>query len=189
MDLVVFAHPESKISHNAVILDYVRAYLERKKRQYRVIDLYKDGFDPVLRLVDESHGVAGYGDDVRRYQAMISESERVVFIYPVWWYNMPAIMKGFIDRIFTSGFAFEYKLDGGWNLTRPKLTGKKAVIINTFGHGERLYKEYGGSTDKVLDDTVLGFCGMKTVRVNWFDIHQPSSIPESVREQIDKALE
>jgi NAD(P)H dehydrogenase (quinone) len=190
MDLIIFAHPANKLSHNAVVLEYVKQRISGMSREYAVIDLYAEKFDPLLRLIDERDAVAKNSQGVRGYQELISRSERLIFIYPVWWYNMPSILKGFIEKVFTSGFAFDFKReDSDWVRVKPLLTGKKAVVINTYGHGKELFEQYGRSAESVLDKSVLGFCGIKTTRVNWFDVRYPSDIPDDVKKKIDKALE
>jgi NAD(P)H dehydrogenase (quinone) len=188
MDLIIYAHPAYENGHNSAILRFVQDSLRRKGKSFQTIDLYKEKFDPVLRLVDESAGVAGYSDDVKRYQKMISDAEKLIFIYPIWWYNMPAMMKGFIDRTFTSGFAFDYSIENGRSRIKPRLSGKNAVVINTFGHGEKMFKEGGSPAIEVLDKVVLRPCGMKTRRVNWFDVMQHREIPQEIKDKIEKAL-
>jgi len=185
MDAIIFVHPANRVSHNAVILEHVKGRLAGQGTEFKVIDLYSDGFDPILRT---ESGKAGYSEEVKRCQGILAASDRVIFIYPVWWYNMPAVLKGFIDRIFTSGFAFDYKLEDGKPFIRPLMNGKKAVVINTYGHGEELFRRYGKCSEKVLDEAVLGFCGFEVKRVNWFDIRKPSDIPDKIKREIDLAL-
>ena len=110
--LLVFAHPDKEKSHNAIVLREVRSFLDSRRIQYSVIDLYAEGFDPVMphEEWDERH----LRPDVKKYQEMVRESERLIFIYPVWWYTYPAVLKGFFDRVFTSNFAYNFMKEPAW---------------------------------------------------------------------------
>ena len=69
----------------------------------KVIDLYKEEFDPV------SFGDNKIAPDVEKHQTLIKDAHCLVFIYPIWWFRAPAILEGWIDRVFTLGFAFKFK--------------------------------------------------------------------------------
>ncbi len=184
MHLIIFAHPDNKASHNAAILKHVKQRLDADFKKYEVIDLYADGFDPVLRLIQESEQKKML---VERYKKLIEDADTLVFIYPSWWYSMPAMLKGFIDIIFSPGFAHNFDpKDGG---LRQMLKGKKAIIINTFGRSEKECKERGNPPHLVLDSAVLKFCGMDVIsRINWYDVRPPSLIPPKTVNQINDAL-
>ncbi|MBD3210575.1 flavodoxin family protein [Candidatus Micrarchaeota archaeon] len=184
MHLIVFAHPDNEKSHNAAILRHVEARLKADFREYNVIDLYSDGFEPVLRLTPESEQK---NELVKKYRHRVDEAECLVFIFPVWWNNMPAILKGFFDIVFSPGFSHEFNSKDG--KIKQKLSGKKAVAINTFGRSEDEYRENHKSPDLVLDDAILRFCGVEVVsRLNWFDVRPPSIIPPAIANKIDEVL-
>lgn len=188
MDLIIFAHPDSRNSHNAAILKHVKKRLAARRRPNMVVDLYAEKFDPVLKIVDDTASGSTF-HDVKDYQELIRGADRLVFIYPILWYNMPAILKGFVERVFINRFAFEFrKLRNGNTKIVPLLKGKKAVVINTYGHGGALFRKYGTCSADVLDTTVLKFCGMKTKRVNWFSIRGSTAIPREIAKKIDAAL-
>ena len=210
--LLVFAHPDNEKSHNAMVLREVRSFLDSLKAEYSVIDLYADKFDPLMP--HDEWAREGLGAEVKKYQKMIKESDRLIFIYPVWWYNSPAIMKGFFDRVFTSGFAYNFRKEPLWmkiskNLFRwflsirifypiiqfflpvdQHLRGKKALVINTYGGDESGFRVYGHAPQYTADRAVLEFCGIKPVfRVNWFDTRHKTEIPENVKKEIKSKLE
>jgi NAD(P)H dehydrogenase (quinone) len=189
MDLIIFAHPDSKGSHNAAVLRYVKERMKANGVEYKVVDLYADGFDPLIQLVEFDRPLDSGADRVREYQELVRGAERLVFIYPVWWYNMPAMMKGFVDRVFTGGFAYEFSpgKDGKPRAT-PLLKGKKAVVINTFGHGEEMFRKRGKSAVDVLDGAVFGLCGIESKRVNWFSVKGAAILPGDIARKIDEAL-
>jgi putative NADPH-quinone reductase len=184
MHLIIFAHPDNQGSHNAAVMKHVTQRLKGDFKDFEVIDLYADGFDPVLRLTRESDEKKAL---VERYQELVKKADCLVFIFPVWWYNMPAILKGFIDIIFSPGFSHDF--DPKLGKLRSRLEGKKAIVINTFGRPEEEYREYGEEPGLVLDKAILQFCGVEVVsRVNWFDVRPPSLVPPKIANEIDGAL-
>lgn len=187
MDLIVFAHPDNKSSHCAAILKHVTDMLKQRFVEHTVIDLYADGFDPVLRLNKESEEKLAL---VRRYQEIVAKADRIILIHPVWWYNMPAILKGFVDHVFNSGFAYEFKAapDSG-TIIEKKLANKTAIIINTYGRSEAEAKARDYPLRLVLDKSVLEFCGIRVKdRVEWFEVKGPALLPTDIVNRIDKAL-
>ncbi len=190
MDLVIFTHPDRKGSHNSAVLKYVQSKLGVGGNEVKVLDLYAERFDPLLRVVEEARGDGTkYSEEMKKYQDLIAKAKRLVFIYPVWWYNMPAILKGFVDRAFTAGFAYELAASGKGDATMaPLLKDKKAVVISTFGFGSERYEWYGRAPELALDRAVLEACGMKVTRINWFNVRPGIGMPDDVRKRIDEAL-
>lgn len=189
MDLIIFAHPDNRGSHNAAVLRYVQSRLKADCRDYKIIDLYADNFDPLVRVVEGDRPSIGNDEEVKAYQLMVRGAERLIFIYPVWWYNMPAIMKGFIEKVFTGGFAFDTKVDKDGRIGVVQLLkGKTAVVINTFGHGEALFRKRGRMTIETMDIAVLDFCGIECRRVNWFSTRGIGLLKGDVAKEIDAAL-
>lgn len=105
---VIYAHPWHG-SYNKAILDNVVEQLESRNKPYQVIDLNKDNFNPVLDEGDLSVFSKGEPTDkmVHHYQGMLRESDEIIFIFPIWWFDLPAILKGFIDKVMLKGFAYD----------------------------------------------------------------------------------
>lgn len=184
MHLIIYAHPDNEKSHNAAILRHAIARLEGRSQEYGVIDLYADGFDPALRI---SAGDEEDGPLARKYKDMIAKADCLVLIFPIWWQSMPAILKGFFDRVFSPGFAHDFDPKDG--KLRKRLDGKSAIIINTFGRSEAEFRDHGSAIVKVLDGAILRFCGIEVVsRVNWFDVRLPCILPAGIQREIDQAL-
>lgn len=178
MDLIVYAHPDSSLSHNASVLKYVQLKLNNPI----IIDLHKDNFNPILQkgVYDESNIDA----QVKKYQELISKSNRIIVIHPVWWMNVPAILKGFYDRVLTPGFAFNFTNSGYHGL----LNGKKAIVISTFGAPHNVMEMFQNSPVLVEDKAIFEFCGLSCKRVNWFEARAETEIPNDIKMQIDIAL-
>ena len=127
--LVVYAHPSSE-SFNHAILETTVETLEKKGHEVNVRDLNAMNFQPVLTLDDLSAMRNGQTPwDIRQEQEYVWQSDTIILIYPIWWTGLPAIIKGYIDRVFAYGFAYVYGANGIDQL----LTGKKGMIINTHG--------------------------------------------------------
>lgn len=127
--LVVYAHPSSESFNHSILETTVRT-LEKKGHEVNVRDLYAMNFQPVLHLDDLAAMKKGeIPSDIRQEQEYITQTDTIILIYPIWWTGLPAIVKGYIDRIFAYGFAYSYGANGIDQL----LTGKKGMIINTHG--------------------------------------------------------
>lgn len=104
--LIIYAHPNQE---NAQYKQCIEKMLEQRGLEVIVRDLYSIGFDPVLSLDDMTGQRKGIVNDlIKKEQEYISWADLVTFIYPIWWTGMPAIMKGYIDRVFSYGFAYSY---------------------------------------------------------------------------------
>lgn len=187
MDLIIFTHPDNKGSHNAAILKHVTGRLKMKFAEFEVIDLYADGFDPAFRTTREPAAKAAL---VKKYQTLVAKAERLIFISPVWWYNIPAMLKGFIEHVFHSGFAYDFALSSdSTHVLEKKLKGKTAIVINTYGRSKEEAVRVGNPPAIVLDKAVLEFCGINvTSRIEWFGVKGPALLPKDVINSIDAAL-
>ncbi|MDR6463093.1 NAD(P)H-dependent oxidoreductase [Chryseobacterium sediminis] len=165
--LIIYAHPnENSLNHQ--LLNTVIETLESRNQEIVLRDLYAAGFDPVLSLADmQGQRMGKVADDIQVEQDYISWAEQITFIYPVWWTGLPAIMKGYIDRVFSYGFAYRY--DQG--IQKGLLTGKKTVIINTHGKSHEEYEQTG--MDKALtltsDNGIFIYSGLEIIQHLYFD--------------------
>jgi NAD(P)H dehydrogenase (quinone) len=149
--LVVVAHPVE----DSFTMGLMRAYaaeLESLGHSQRTYDLYRMRFNPVLAAqelapVSADHPVSA---DVAQAQDDIRAADALTVMYPLWWLSMPAMMKGFIDRIFARGFAYEAQN----GIVRGLLSGKKSVLITLSGAPLPLLVQSGNwNAVQVLQDT------------------------------------
>ncbi|MCA8299589.1 NAD(P)H-dependent oxidoreductase [Burkholderia sp. AU30198] len=158
--LIVFAHPEPK-SFNGALKDKAVATLTALGHEIRVSDLYQMKWRPDLGLDDFTGPRANpdYLDlsaeqehmfatsqptpDVAAEQEKVLWSDLIIFQYPMWWFGMPAILKGWVDRVMTRGFAYATgrKYDTGM------FKGRKAMISTTTGTASSLYEPDGVDGD------------------------------------------
>jgi len=161
--LIIYAHPNID-GHCSTILANVQLQLKDKKEKYELIDLYKINFDPVLHE-EELYTVGKKKNDkqIIEFQNKITKSDKLIFIYPIWWNAPPAILKGFIDRVFSSKFAFTYEKKYGLILPVGLLKGKKAIVFTTSGSNNFVFNcMFKARGSKTIAKDSLRFCGIKT---------------------------
>ncbi|HEX3953212.1 MAG TPA: NAD(P)H-dependent oxidoreductase [Stellaceae bacterium] len=131
--LVVYAHPLAD-SFAAAVHRTVLAALRRGGHEIDDCDLYAEGFEPVLSAAErrvyntQNPDLSGVAEYVARLQA----ADAVVLCFPTWWYGMPAILKGYFDRVWTTTVAFDLPPGGGAII--PALTNiKKFWVVTTLG--------------------------------------------------------
>lgn len=127
MVAIIFAHPWHG-SFNKAILDGITDQLNKDKRSFQIIDLHKDNFNPVFTEQELALYAKGeYADPlVGHYQEVLKSADEVIFIFPIWWSSMPAILKGFLDKVMLVNFSHNY--ENGWT---PLLAIKKTVVVTT----------------------------------------------------------
>lgn len=160
--LLVYAHPNPN-SFNRAMLEACQAGLEASGHQVRIKDLYQENFDPVLRaehLAELQQGVIP--QKIAHEQEALLWAEGLVFIYPLWWFDRPAILKGWFDHVLTNGTAFEYSPEG----VKGLLPCQRALVLITAGGDE----EYFRKTDaehliyRPVTDGTLAFCGIPHIK-------------------------
>lgn len=156
--LIIYAHPDKK-SFNASILKTVQENLSHQ-HDVKTLDLYEEEFDPVLRF-DATHKRRDLVNDVamKHYRDLLVWADRLIFIFPTWWSGMPAILKGFIERVFVAGFAYDNTPRG----LKGRLAGQAWII--TTHNTPRIFLPFAQDYSKVLKFQILKPCGFKAVKV------------------------
>ena len=158
MKTIIFANPNPK-SFTYAIKDSISTFLTNNKEKFETLDLYSK---------DEYKIIGGYtNNSIMEIQFKISKSNELIFIHPLYWINMPAIMKNFFEQIFTEGFTYNYV--GENRDFVPLLENIKAHVIIT-GNGRREeYEDFNGRTD---------------FEIVWADMLQASGITPVIIEYI-----
>jgi len=152
--LVVFDHPRRQSFCGAVLDEFV-AGLAESRHEYEVADLNAEGFDPRMPEADEpdwDDADKRYSEPVLREQARIARNEALAFVFPVWWWSAPAMLKGWIDRVWNNGWAY-----GG-----RKLPHRQALMIGTAAGSAEGYRRRGYD-EAMLTQLVVGvmnYCGI-----------------------------
>jgi len=155
--LIIFTHPNPK-SFNKAILEALIKGLTEANVNYKVIDLYKENFDPVFNLNDFEQYTGKIPDNIKKYHNLITWANIMIFLAPIWWWNYPAILKGWFDRVLSPGFAYSY--DGSKGL----LTHQKVIFINTTLASEKEYESSGiRNAINIINKAVFKMCGIDNV--------------------------
>jgi putative NADPH-quinone reductase len=177
--LIVYAHPEPRRSINAALRDVATATLRELGHDVVISDLYEQKFDAVAgpgdftRLVNPEHfglvheqrhaaAERAYVRAILDEQDKLTAADLVIFQFPVWWYSVPAILKGWADRVLSYGFA--YTDDNVFET--GLLRGKRALVSITTGGSEVELagdRDYTGTVEQFLKPFlggVLGYVGM-----------------------------
>lgn len=165
--LLVYGHPKTPTSFNFSLKEKLVSVLKSKGYNVLVRDLYEVSFNPLLSSEDlaKLHNNE-IPDDIKQEQEFIKNADVIIFIYPIWWAGSPAIIKGYIDRVFSYGFAYMYR----GNKVVGLLTDKRAIVINSNGSPYELYENEGFyfAMRKVVDDGIFRFCGFNKIKHIFF---------------------
>ncbi|MBA4533386.1 NAD(P)H-dependent oxidoreductase [Brevibacillus halotolerans] len=186
--VILFAHPGTN-SFNHAILQQVTESLHKHGITPTLRNLYEQKFSPIFSPADmqalESEQVP---KAIEEEQTILSESDLLIMIYPVWWWSQPAILKGYIDRIFSDGFAFKYEKNGPVGL----LTGKQALVFTTTRESQQAMQASGLDevVKKQVVDGILRFSGFEPVIYhNFAEVpYVQEAIRETYLQQVGQAI-
>lgn len=154
--LIVYAHPNPQ-AFNAALLQTGLDSLDRLGHSYQLSELYPMRFDPLLSPAELA------GDqpaDVALEQDKLGEADVLILQFPYWWYGMPAILKGWVDRVFSFGFAY----DDSHEYETGLLAGKYGMVVTTVGQTLDYYlQDERRDINRVLETIHYGifhFAGM-----------------------------
>lgn len=195
--LIVYAHPEPK-SFNGAMTRAAMGALTAAGHDVEVSDLYAMRFNPVSdrsnfvmtydedyfrQQAEEAHAARydGFAPDVQREMDKLFWCDALILQFPLWWAGLPAILKGWVDRVFASGGRI---YGGGKWYDRGVFAGKRAMCAVTIGGSSPMYSEHGlhGPITSILfpiNHGVLYFTGFTVVEP--FLVHAPARIPAGQR--------
>lgn len=159
--LIIFAHPQQSL--NQTILDLVVSTLLNNGHDVTVRDVYSLNFQPELSI--EEKAAIKSGDvpiAIQAEQMLIQKADVLTFIFPIRWTGLPAMLKGYVERVFSEGFAYRITEHGIENLLRHK----KGVMINTHDAPKTFFDSnmIVTPTHHMTTDTeVFNFIGVKPV--------------------------
>lgn len=179
--LLVFAHPE-RASFVGAMLDTAVSTLTEAGHTVGVSDLYADGFDAAASDRDftaranadylnigaeQAHAArhGGFAPDLQREMDRLAAADLVIFMFPMWWFSVPAILKGWMDRVLAYGVAYDFERT--WN--NGVYQGKRAMLAFTTGAPADVFEPDGrsGDLERVLwplHGGVLALCGFEVLR-------------------------
>lgn len=184
--LVVFSHPLAD-SLSGALKQAVIEGLEAAGHSVDLIDLYADDFDPRLSATERTAFMQpGYTPlpDAAGYCERLKAADGLVFVFPQWWFGMPAILKGFIDRVFVPGVAFDPDPAGGRLI--PKLANIKTFhVVTTTGSPWLITELYmRNPVRRQIAKGIAAFCG-KGVRFRMLSMY---NLDKASRAQCEKFI-
>ncbi|MFH8974652.1 NAD(P)H oxidoreductase [Streptomyces sp. NPDC017890] len=175
--LLVLAHPRSD-SLTAQVAGHLQLRIKDAGDTLDLLDLYAEGFDPRLTPVDEpdwEDREKRYSPEVHAHMDRLAAADDILVVFPVWWYAPPAVVKGWIDRVWNYGFAY--------GRSRPRLAGKRMLWLGLAGGTDGDYGRTGlaGALDLQLRVGVSEFCGVAESSVRLLHGTELSGVPQALR--------
>ncbi len=161
--LVVICHPR-RDSLTGVLADAFIEGLKQSGHDVEIADLHAENFDPRMPLADEpDYGDPDkiYSEEVRSEMVRIERNDAIAMFFPIWWWSAPAMLKGWIDRVWNYGWAY------GWGDTKAHIPLDKALIVALGGSPHEDFTS--GGYDKLLDRQMrlglMEYCGIDDVKL------------------------
>ncbi|MCS4301228.1 NAD(P)H-dependent oxidoreductase [Chryseobacterium sp. BIGb0232] len=181
---IINGHPNKKSFNFGVAEAYKNGAIEAGA-EIKEITIAELKFNPNLQFGYQKR--MELEPDLLNAWEIIQWADHLVWVHPVWWGGLPALMKGFIDRLFLPGFAYKYRENSLW--WDKLLAGKTAHIITTIDQPGWYYRlMYGRPSVNQLKKSTLEFCGIKPVKVTYLGIIRTSN-EEQRRKWLDKVAE
>lgn len=169
--LVVLGYPKKEGFNRAIAARVLEYFQKDQSHEVDFIDLYAEAYNPVLSE-DEIPRKFSFDETTLRYQQLVKDAGRVVIIHPDWWGGPPAILKGFLDRVFRPGVAYGFREADFKNADSPGLFSDKRfdVCITTDVQNPDGKDTTAPSwpTARVWKEQVLEFCGVKAANIHVF---------------------
>jgi NAD(P)H dehydrogenase (quinone) len=160
--LCVLCHPRRNSLTGATLDAFVEGLAEAG-HETEIADLHAERFDPVLWPPDEpdwNDGGKRYSDAVVAEMARIERNDAIALVFPVWWWSMPAMLKGWIDRVWNNGWAYG----------DTKLAHRRAVLLALAAGSEKSYakNKYDVAMEVQVVHGIMHYCGIADARLHMF---------------------
>jgi NAD(P)H dehydrogenase (quinone) len=179
--LLVYCHPRPD-SFCAALRDSAVNGLQTAGHTVEVRDLYAEGFTPVLtaeergHYYDEAANLRGVEDHV----ASLQQADGLLLVYPTWWYMMPAMLKGWLDRVWVPGVAFRL---GGPGVIGPLLRNIRRIgVVTTYGSPRWLLWLVGWPDRRLIGRGLRRSCA-RGCRLDWFALMHMDTCTQPRRER------
>ncbi|HCL6947288.1 NAD(P)H-dependent oxidoreductase [Enterobacter cloacae] len=165
--LIVTAHPvENSLSQS--LAQRIAGKLQEQGTQVEIADLHAEGFSPTMIRpdLDLYHGdVSALPDEVLREQQRVERADMLVFVFPIYWWSVPALLKGWFDRVLTVNWAYKVAEDGR---IVGNLRDVPVRLVATAGSDLTGFDKHGysGAIQTQIIEGVFGFCGLKNVTLD-----------------------
>ncbi|NJC26625.1 NAD(P)H-dependent oxidoreductase [Neolewinella antarctica] len=187
--LLCLTHPNPD-SLNGAAAKSIKEIAEKKGHQVRFKDLYRMDFDSILGMKDfTAWGKGEVPADVKAEQKDFDWADKLVFLYPIWWNERPAKLKGYFDRVLTKPWAWDMNEKG----LVQNMTGKSAMVAVTYGSPDGLYDFLTIDQNHIMDNMKKGtlrFCGVDVQEiVETYGVLAEESKPDAHLTAVKEAAE
>ncbi|AZC56608.1 MULTISPECIES: NAD(P)H-dependent oxidoreductase [Pseudomonas] len=161
--LIVVAHHDARSLSHSLAAQVAEGL--GPSHSFEIADLFAEAFDPRFNAAD--HAVHRRQEqppaDVLAEQARIDRADALVLVYPVYWWSMPALLKGWIDRVFANGWAFDFSLEE--NRTEKKLGHLRVHLLGVGGADAGTYGRHGyeAAMKAQIDHGIFDYCGARVL--------------------------
>ena len=158
--LIVVSHPDRNSLTHAIGENIARGISASSEHSFELADLAAENFDPRFGMADLAVHLktALAPADVSAEHTRIERADALILVYPIYWWSMPGLLKGWIDRVFTNGWAYDE--DPAASLIK-KLSHLPVHLVGIGGAGQRTYRKwgYGDAMRKQIDTGIFDYCG------------------------------
>ncbi|AHH97489.1 NAD(P)H-dependent oxidoreductase [Kutzneria albida] len=185
LTLLVAANPDPQsLTHH--VLGTLKTALH--PRAVEVADLHEEQFDPKFTLADRRTYQEGgnYPAEIVREHRRLERATDLVLIFPVYWWSMPALLKGWIDRVFINGWAFDYSVSSG---LRPRLQGLTTHLLPVAGADSGEFERHGyeKALRTQIEHGIIDYCGSRRGATAFiYESEQASS--EATSQSVERAV-
>jgi len=179
--LIVLAHPKPEsLTHSVAARLAEGVSLSDPGNTFEIADLAAEAFDPRFTATDIAVHLREVPPpaDIIAEQARIDRADALALVYPVYWWSMPGLLKGWIDRVFTNGWAYDDNPETG---LVKKLRHLRVHLVAIGGADMRTYARHGyfGAMKTQIEHGIFDYCGAQIVTSEiLFDSHGPGATPD-----------
>ena len=162
--LTVLDHPDSNSFSHAVAARFTEGLIEAG-HTFEIADLHAEGFNPLWSMDDINQTIEQSPEDVRNEQIRIERCDAVCFVFPLFWFGMPAMTKGWLERVWTWGWAYEQLADPNLSLQKDRT----AIMLIPAGARSDEIEELGhkAAMENIWCDGTLGYFGFADKRIHF----------------------
>ena len=183
--LVIYCHPDATSFASALHAAVIES-LAASGHAVTDLDLYGENFNPIMTREqhDEYSDDPRYVESVKKYARQLADAEAIVAVYPTWWYGLPAMLKGYFDRVWAPGIAFDMEEDG--NVATNRLAHiRRIAVVTTYGSPWWLIRFYMGDPERKLWGRGVRHLCARGCKLDW---HARYNMDHASQPQLDRFL-